>query len=174
MTHVSSESTAWRSRQLRTLLTLGCAVTVLVADQITKTLAVDHLSRGPVHLVGPFSFALAYNTGIAFSLGSGLTLPIILVVMVVVVMVFWLSRGVPSVPMSIALGLILGGASGNLADRLFRNHGGAVVDFIATRVWPTFNVADACIVVGAALLGIVYWREGAGSRSMPDSESGAT
>lgn len=140
-------------------MTLCCAVAVLLADQITKTVAVDHLSGGPVHLIGPFSFALAYNSGVAFSIGSGLTLPIILVVIVVVAMVFWLSRGVPSVPMSVALGLILGGATGNLSDRLFRNHGGAVVDFIASRVWPTFNVADASIVIGAALLGIVYWRD---------------
>lgn len=159
---------------MRTLLTLGCAFTVLVADQITKTLAVDHLSRGPVHLFGPFSFALAYNTGVAFSVGSGLTLPIILVVVVVVLMVFWLSRGVPSVPMSIALGLILGGASGNLCDRLFRNHGGAVVDFIASRVWPTFNIADASIVIGAILLGILYWRDGARSTRKTPSPGGGT
>ena len=147
----------------RTLLTICCAVAVVVLDQITKTLAVDHLSRGPVHLIGPFSFALAYNTGVAFSLGSGLTLPIVLVVVVVLVMLFWLSRGVPSVPMSVALGLVLGGASGNLFDRLFRKHGGAVVDFIASRVWPTFNVADASIVIGVLVLGVLYWRNGAQS-----------
>ena len=152
-------------------MTVGCAITVLVVDQITKTLAVDHLSRGPVHLIGPFSFTLAYNTGIAFSLGSGLTLPIILVVIVVVTMVFWLSRGVPSVVMSVALGLVLGGASGNLSDRLFRNHGGAVVDFIASRVWPTFNVADASIVIGACLLGIAYWRNGAKSDRTASNQS---
>jgi signal peptidase II len=145
-----------------------------LADQITKTLVVDHLARGPVHLIGPFSFALAYNSGVAFSIGSGLTLPIILVAVVVVMMVFWMSRGVPSVPMSVALGLILGGASGNLSDRLFRNHGGAVVDFIASRFWPTFNVADASIVIGAVVVGIVYWRDGLSRTASTTTEKSST
>lgn len=171
---MSRESTARRSRRLRTLLTLCCAVVIVVTDQITKTLAVDHLSNGPLHLFGPFSFTLAYNTGMAFSIGTGLTLPIILVVFVVMTMVFWLTRGVPSVSMSVALGLVLGGASGNLCDRLFRNHGGAVVDFIASRIWPTFNLADASIVIGATALGIAYWRHGAPSAPMTSISEGST
>lgn len=157
-------------RRLRTLLTLGCSIAVVTVDQVTKTLAVDHLQSGPVHLLGPLSLSLAYNTGMAFSIGRGLALPIILLVVVVVLVAIWVVRGVPSVPASVALGLVLGGASGNLADRLFRNHGGAVVDFIASKVWPTFNVADASIVTGAALLGIVYWRHDGASAQRTTAE----
>lgn len=123
---------------------------VIAADQVTKSLAIAHLARGPVHVIGPFSFALAFNTGVAFSLGSGLGVPIVLVVLVLIAMIIWLSRGAPSYPGAIALGLVLGGALGNLSDRLFRANGGAVVDFIHTGFWPTFNVADASIVCGCA------------------------
>jgi signal peptidase II len=149
----------WRRR--RTLLTLVCAVLVYVADQVTKDLAVHYLVNGPVHVIGPFSFDLNYNTGVAFSLGSGLGEPIVLVVLSVLGIVIWTTRGLPSIPGSIAVGLVLGGACGNLSDRLFRGEGGAVVDFIATSFWPTFNVADASIVIGAVLLGISLWRRGA-------------
>ncbi|HEX7167995.1 MAG TPA: signal peptidase II, partial [Acidimicrobiales bacterium] len=61
--------------------------------------------------------------------------------------------------MAAGLGLVLGGAVGNLADRLFRDHGGAVVDFVDLQWWPVFNVADIAISVGAVLLVVVGWRE---------------
>ncbi len=141
---------------------------VFVADQVTKDLAIHDLVNGPVHLIGPFSFNLSYNTGVAFSIGTGLTVPIVLVVVSVVGMVIWTTRGLPSVTGSIAVGLILGGACGNLSDRLFRGAGGAVVDFIASSFWPTFNVADASVVIGALLLSISFWRRGgAASRERP-------
>jgi signal peptidase II len=149
-----------RQRRSRTLLTLGCAVVVFVADQVTKDLAVHDLVNGPVHVIGPFSFDLSYNSGVAFSIGTGLTVPIVLVVVSVVGIVIWTSRGLPSITGSIAVGLILGGACGNLSDRLFRGEGGAVVDFIASSFWPTFNVADASIVIGALLLAVSFWRGG--------------
>ena len=87
---------ATRSRRLRTRLTLCCAVIVVLCDQVTKTIAVDELRHGSVHVLGPISFALEYNTGVAFSIGSGLTLPIILVVVVVVCSSSGSSRGVPT------------------------------------------------------------------------------
>jgi signal peptidase II len=148
----------WHRR--RTLLTLFCALIVYVADQVTKDLAVHYLVNGPVHVIGPFNFELTYNSGVAFSLGSGLGVPIVLVALSVIGMVIWTTRGLPSITGSIAVGLVLGGACGNLSDRLFRGEGGAVVDFIATSFWPTFNVADASIVIGAVLLGISLWRRG--------------
>jgi hypothetical protein len=68
-----------------------------------------------------------------------------------------------SVPMAVALGLVVGGAVGNLADRAFRAgdglFGGGVVDFVDLQWWPVFNVADVCVVVGACLLFVVQWRE---------------
>ncbi|MHB8592994.1 MAG: signal peptidase II, partial [Acidimicrobiales bacterium] len=57
-----------------------------------------------------------------------------------------------------AIGLIVGGAIGNLADRLLRGHNGSVVDFIALHFWPTFNVADSCIVVGVLVAAVALWR----------------
>jgi signal peptidase II len=75
---------------------------------------------------------------------------------VLVVAIAWLARGVPTMTAAVAFGLVLGGAIGNLSDRLFRGHGGGVVDFIYTRFWPTFNVADSCIVVGCFLLAIAF------------------
>ena len=62
----------------------------------------------------------------------------------------------------VALGLVVGGALGNLSDRVLRSNHGAVVDFIALHFWPTFNVADSCIVVGGILAALLLWRGGAG------------
>lgn len=142
----------------RRLLALGVAALVLALDQVTKSLAVHDLSNGPVHVLGPISLELSYNTGVAFSIGTGLVLPIVLVVVTLVGVVAFLGRYAPGRTGAFATGMVLGGALGNLSDRLFRHDGGAVVDFIATRFWPTFNVADASIVVGSVLLGIVLLR----------------
>ena len=134
------------------------ALVVVAADQVTKSLAVSRLSSHSVHLIGPFAFALAYNTGVAFSIGTGLTLPIVLIVAVVVALVAWFGRTVPNTTAAVSVGMILGGACGNLADRVLRGHNGAVVDFIYSGFWPTFNLADASIVCGCALLAIILWR----------------
>jgi signal peptidase II len=139
-------------RRRRIAVVFGVAAVALVADQVTKSLAVEYLRSGPVHLFGPFSLQLTYNSGIAFSVGVGLTVPIILVVVVTIAMLVWFARSVPSLPAAVAVGLVLGGAIGNLSDRLFRGHGGAVVDFLHSTFWPTFNVADSCVVCGCFLL----------------------
>jgi signal peptidase II len=133
---------------------------VVAIDQVTKSLAISRLSSGPIHLIGPFSLLLSYNTGVAFSIGSGVGLPIVLVVVILVALLAWFGRTVPNLAAASAVGLILGGALGNLADRLFRGHHGAVVDFIYSGFWPTFNIADASIVCGCALLMIVLYRSG--------------
>ncbi len=134
------------------MIALAVAAVIVAIDQVTKTLAVDHLSSGPVHLIGPLSLELAFNSGVAFSLGTGDTLPIILVAIGLIVVVFWFLRGAPSNTIATGLGLVLGGAVGNLADRLFRGRHGAVVDFIHLGFWPTFNVADSSIVCGCVVL----------------------
>ena len=134
------------------------AVIVLVVDQLTKTLAVDHLAAHSVHVIGPLSFELAYNTGAAFSIGTGAGLPIIIVAVVLLGLIVWLGRRSSSLAIAVATGMILGGASGNIFDRIFRNDGGAVVDFIHTGVWPTFNVADASVVCGCVVLFAKLWR----------------
>ena len=67
-----------RARRIRVMLVV--AIGVVIADQVTKSLAVSRLSSGPVHLIGPFALVLSYNTGVAFSIGTGLTVPIIVIV----------------------------------------------------------------------------------------------
>jgi signal peptidase II len=146
------------------------ATLVVAADQVTKSLAVADLTRHDVHVLGPIYLRLYFNSGVAFSLGTGLSGPIIVIAIALVLSIAWVARGVPTMPAAVAFGLILGGALGNLADRLFRGHHGAVIDFLYSRVWPTFNVADSCIVVGSFLLAITFARSGresGGAQSAP-------
>lgn len=107
------------------------------------------------------------NPGAAFSIAGGATVLFTLVAAVVVVVVVRTSRRLASMPWAVALGLILGGALGNLVDRLLRDPGplrGHVVDFIDLQwhgqsVWPVFNVADSAIVVGGVLAFVLSWRK---------------
>lgn len=148
----------YRSRRLWLLAVV--AALVIALDQVTKTLAVEDLSGHEVHLVGPLAFRLAYNSGVAFSIGTSLTGLIIVIVLVLVAAIIWFARRVPTAAAAVGVGLVIGGAIGNLADRLFRGHHGAVVDFIYTKYWPTFNVADASIVCGCILVAWVLLRQG--------------
>jgi signal peptidase II len=135
--------------------TLVTAALVLAVDQLTKWWVVGHLDR-PFHVVWTLRLVRAYNTGTAFSLGSGLGPFIGLLAVAVVIVVVRVGRTVVSPVGMVALGLVLGGALGNLTDRLLRDgHGflhGAVVDFIDLQWWPIFNVADSAIVIGGLLL----------------------
>lgn len=146
------------------------AAAVVAADQVTKSLAVEDLATHSVHVIGPLNLVLTYNSGVAFSLLTGLTLPIVVVVVSVVGLLAWLARGVPTLPGCVAIGAVLGGALGNLSDRLFRGHGGSVVDFIATGFWPTFNLADASIVIGCVALFLVLWRHPGGDGRPGETE----
>jgi signal peptidase II len=147
--------TARRARRGLSPFTLAVAAGVVALDQLTKWLVVSHVDH-PVHLVWTLRLVRAYNTGTAFSLGVGLGPLIALIAVVVVVLLARLGRAVVSPAGVIALGLVMGGAIGNLADRIFRDGSGflhgAVVDFIDLQWWPVFNVADMAIVVGGALL----------------------
>ena len=142
-------------RQRRGLV-VGLVVGVVALDQVTKAWAADALPGAPVHLIdGTVELRLARNTGSAFSLFQTLT-PVLAVVAVAVALI--LVRAVRRAEdrwVLVALALVLGGALGNVADRLFRSPGwlrGAVVDFIRLDGWPTFNVADSAITIGAVLL----------------------
>jgi signal peptidase II len=133
------------------------AVGVYALDQVTKAMAVDRLSSGrTVPLLGELlQLRLIRNPGAAFSFATGMTWVLTLVALVVVVVVLRSSRRIGSLPWAVALGLLLGGALGNLTDRLAREPGfgrGHVVDFIA--YWHLFigNVADIAIVGAAALV----------------------
>ena len=140
-------------------MTVAVAAAVVAADQVTKSWAVHRLGQGSIHVVWKLDFVLSYNTGSAFGLVQGWA-PVLAALAVVVVVVLLASvRGVRSWAMTLALGLVVGGAVGNLSDRLFRGHQGGVVDFVALHFWPTFNVADSCIVVGVALAALSLWRD---------------
>jgi signal peptidase II len=140
----------------------GIAVLVLVADVMTKVVAVARLEgREPVELLGGAVYlVLVRNPGAAFSLATGYTWVLSLVAVAVVVVIVRISRRLRSTGWAVALGLVLGGALGNLADRIFRTPGplrGHVVDVVSLlapdgTVWPVFNLADSCIVSGGVLL----------------------
>jgi signal peptidase II len=125
--------------------------TVILVDQLTKWWAVTRLSRGPVHVIGTLDFELARNTGASFSLFQGKAFVLIPVAVVLVAVLAVMAWRAPTTGRAAIIGLILGGALGNLGDRFFRADHGAVVDFVALHFWPTFNVADSCIVVGCGL-----------------------
>ncbi len=140
-----------------TVVALIVAAGVIALDQTAKSLVESHLDQ-PVHLVGPLGLGLAYNSGSAFSIFPGHPVVIGLIGAVLVAALVWCTWRTHRVWMGVALGLVLGGAVGNLTDRVARGHHGAVVDFITLSHWPTFNLADACITVGVILLAVLLWR----------------
>jgi signal peptidase II len=131
----------------------GAAVAVLVLDILTKGWAVSALSDGSdIHIFWTMHFALTHNEGMAFSTGTNIG-PFIGMLAIVVIAILVATMRKQSNTMSlVATGCIVGGATGNVLDRVFRGTGfmnGAVVDFIDLRWWPVFNVADIGIVCGA-------------------------
>jgi signal peptidase II len=135
---------------------VAALIAIVAIDQLTKAWAVSALADGPKHLVGDLVvFDLARNSGSAFSRFQGFT-PV-LAVLAVGITVF-LARSLRQTTdrwMLVGLVLVLGGALGNLVDRLARSPGflrGHVVDFVAIGWWPVFNFADSCITIGAIIL----------------------
>lgn len=154
--HPVAPSANPRRRRLLILLFSITAV-VLVLDQLSKVWALDNLEEGVRRvLVGDLlGLQLVFNSGAALSIGTGMTWLLTLVAVAVIVFIIRASRRIGSRGWAIALGLLLGGALGNLMDRLFREPGfarGHVVDFIA--YWNVFvgNVADIAIVVAAVMI----------------------
>jgi signal peptidase II len=146
------EETATRPRHVVPVLVVIAAVVVLV-DQLTKTWALRALDDRDVHLFWTARLHLVFNKGGAFSLGTGSTWVFVIAAVVVVTFVLLFGRRLLGSRLAlVAMGLVLGGAVGNLSDRLFRDTGGAVVDFIDFRWWPVFNVADSAVVIGGILL----------------------
>ena len=162
----------------RWLLAFALAVVVLAADQLTKFWAESALTgRPPEPLLGDFlQLRLIYNPGAAFSIGSGSTWIFTLVAAVAVILLGRYAIRVRSLGWAIGLGLLLGGATTHLLDRLFRPPGfamGHVVDFIDYNGWFVGNVADIALVTGAGLLMLqsVLGRDLEGRRAGP-RESG--
>ncbi|MGC0364454.1 signal peptidase II [Rhodococcus sp. 27YEA15] len=144
-------------RPLRLRLLVLIAVVVLVADILTKVWAVAAVKPGkPIEIIGDVvTFTMVRNPGAAFSMATSMTWILTLVAIGVVVGVIKIGRTLRSPWWALGLGLVLGGALGNLTDRFFRSPGfmrGHVVDFVSVGWWPVFNVADSAIVCGAVLL----------------------
>jgi signal peptidase II len=141
----------------RQSLLLSVAAVVLTLDVVTKVLAVKFLTPGqPVPIIGDtVTWTLVRNSGAAFSMATGYTWMLTLIASAVVVGIFWMGRRLVSPWWAVGLGMILGGATGNLVDRFLRSPGplrGHVVDFLSIGWWPVFNVADPSVVGGAILL----------------------
>ena len=146
------------SRPRALAVTAAAAAPVVALDQLTKWWAVEALSDGPIHVVWTLDLRLTFNSGAAFSTAPGLT-PLLTAAGVVLVGMLVLMSGTSTrTSAAVALGMLLGGAVGNLSDRLFRDHGGAVIDFVDFGWWPVFNVADSALVCGAILLVLVNAR----------------
>ena len=147
----------------RTGLALTLAAGWVTLDQLTKWWAERELVHGePVPVVGDLlRLHLTYNSGAAFSMGTGSTGLLTAFASLIVVVIVWQIAKVRSRPWGIALGLLLGGASGNLIDRYFRAPApglGHVVDFLRLPNFPIFNVADIGVTSAAVLIGILAVR----------------
>ncbi len=133
------------------------AAAVLVVDQLSKWWAVATLEGQPDReIVGELlRFSFVRNPGAAFGLGGGATIVFSLVAVIVAVVLFRMSTRLVSMWWAVALGLMLGGALGNLIDRIFREPSplqGHVVDFLRLPNWPVFNVADMSLVAAAVMI----------------------
>ncbi|NDG10575.1 MAG: signal peptidase II [Actinobacteria bacterium] len=151
--------TAASTRRLWSLIAV-----IVVVDQLTKHWALNRLSGGrTIDIIGSLRFNLAFNKGMAFSQATGAG-PVLgaLAFVIVIAVVLWIRRSASGLA-AFAAGMIVGGAIGNLVDRLFRNDAwlrGAVVDFIDLQWFPVFNIADSCITVGAVLMVFASLRAG--------------
>jgi signal peptidase II len=141
------------------------AAVVIALDQVAKALVTASIQRGDaIEVIGPLKFTLTYNDGVAFGLAGGGGIFVILLSMVALVALGAFIATAPDRPGTwLAGGLILGGALGNLIDRVRIGH---VTDFILLPNWPAFNIADASITVGVVLLAwtVIRHDEGSGGK----------
>lgn len=145
------------SRPRRVGVLIAVAIAAFAVDLISKTIVVATLSnRPPVRLLGGFlTLTQIRNGGAAFSIGTSMTIVFTAIALGVIIYIVRMARNLRSTAWAVTLGLLLGGAAGNLGDRIFRSPGwfrGHVVDWIQLPHWAVFNVADSCICVGGALV----------------------
>jgi signal peptidase II len=170
--HVPPSDTPASPAPRRVWLFVAVALAAFLADLISKLIVVaelpmDNPATKPTRILGGlFYFDQVRNSGAAFSLGTGFTVILTAVAVVVVAIIVRTARRMRSAGWAVALGLVLGGAVGNLSDRVFRAPSafrGHVVDWISVfgprgEHWPIFNLADSCIVCGAILAGLLSLR----------------
>ena len=138
------------------LLLAATAAGTLLVDQLTKWWAVNALDDRNIDLFWTLRLNLVLNRGAAFGFGTGLGPVIGVLAVIVIVSLMRAGRVDPTPAVQVALGLVAGGALGNLADRALRAEdgfmSGAVIDFIDVQWWPVWNVADMALVFGVILL----------------------
>ncbi|HXE45760.1 MAG TPA: signal peptidase II [Conexibacter sp.] len=151
---VSGAPTATRAHAARWALAGLVVVVVLLVDQGTKALVRSSISLAERHaVIGPLSFVNVHNRGVAFGfLGKGGVLVLIVTLSALALLVVYFARHAERPLLWLPTGLVLGGALGNLVDRV---HHGYVTDFIHVPHWPAFNVADMCITCGVVALVLV-------------------
>ncbi|MFJ8646654.1 signal peptidase II [Streptomyces sp. NPDC093546] len=147
----------------RVVALFAVALVAYALDLATKMLVVAKLEHHePIEVIGELlTFRAVRNPGAAFGMGEAFTVIFTVIAATVIVVIIRLARKLYSLPWAIALGLLLGGALGNLTDRIFRSPGvfrGAVVDFIAPAHFAVFNLADSAIVCGGILIVILSFR----------------
>ncbi|WP_329534555.1 signal peptidase II [Streptomyces sp. NBC_01450] len=148
-------------RRIAVLFTVAALAYAL--DLVSKLIVVAKLEHhAPIQIVGDWlRFEAIRNAGAAFGFGEAFTIIFTVIAAAVIVVIARLARKLYSLPWAIALGLLLGGALGNLTDRIFRSPGifeGAVVDFIAPKHFAVFNLADSAIVCGGILIVLLSFR----------------
>ncbi|MCK8432339.1 signal peptidase II [Streptomyces sp. D2-8] len=158
------EATAGQPRGRRRIAVLfSVAAFAYALDLISKLLVVAKLEHHPpIEIIGDWlKFEAIRNAGAAFGFGEAFTVIFTMIAAAVILVIARLARKLYSLPWAIALGLLLGGALGNLTDRIFRAPGvfeGAVVDFIAPKHFAVFNLADSAIVCGGILIVLLSFR----------------
>jgi lipoprotein signal peptidase len=166
------------ARPRRVGLLIGVAAFVLAADAISKAIVVARMAdHPPVRLLGGLlTITLTRNGGAAFSIGTSMTILFTAIALGVIVYILRTARNLRSIGWAIALGLLLGGATGNLLDRIFRAPAafqGHVVDWIELPHWPVFNLADSSIVLAGVLVVLLALRgiRLDGTRPVPETNS---
>ncbi|MCC9157347.1 signal peptidase II [Streptomyces parvulus] len=147
----------------RIAVLFAVAAFAYLLDLVSKMIVVAKLEHNePIEIIGDWlRFAAIRNAGAAFGFGEAFTVIFTVIAAAVIVVIARLARKLYSLPWAVALGLLLGGALGNLTDRIFRSPGvfkGAVVDFIAPKHFAVFNLADSAIVCGGILIVILSFR----------------
>ncbi|MFD5714273.1 signal peptidase II [Streptomyces pharetrae] len=162
----SAESGAAPARprgRRRIAVLFAVAAFAYVLDLVSKMIVVEKLEhQEPIEVIGDWlRFEAIRNAGAAFGFGEAFTVIFTVIAAAVIVVIARLARKLYSLPWAIALGLLLGGALGNLTDRIFRSPGvfqGAVVDFIAPKHFAVFNLADSAIVCGGILIVLLSFK----------------
>ncbi|WP_037668840.1 signal peptidase II [Streptomyces griseus] len=147
----------------RVAVLFAVAAFAYALDLVSKLIVVAKLEHhAPIEIIGDWlKFEAIRNAGAAFGFGEAFTVIFTVIAASVIVVIARLARKLYSLPWAIALGLLLGGALGNLTDRIFRSPGvfeGAVVDFIAPKHFAVFNLADSAIVCGGILIVLLSFR----------------